>query len=202
MNSLPTTAVTLPSNHVSYYEILGVSQDCTTKDVKSAYHHLLLTHHPDKKAQREDGTSMNGNRHSIQHIQNAYRTLSDEKRRRDYDAALHTHFIKLGLTGTSTATLDTDGIDRIDLSVFEVVESEPKIEGKVAEAPAELEELFVHACPRCRFEDGFVLSETDLEQGAQVQEHRTNSNHADTTYQLLLQCASCSLWICVTYSIS
>lgn len=197
-NTIPATS--LPLNHISYYEVLGVPQDCSTKDVKSAYHRLLLTHHPDKKVQREDTTIL-PNRHSIQLIQDAYRTLSDTQQRKDYDAAIHTHFIKLGLTASSASTVNIDGMDRIDLSEFEVTESQPEKGGVGTAGDSELEEVFVHACPRCHFEDGFVLSETDLEQGTHEQE-QNRLNSTDVDYQLLLQCASCSLWLCVTYSIS
>ena len=201
MDNSATPAAPLPLNHISYYEVLGVPQDCATKDVKFAYHRLLLTHHPDKKAQREDATTTLTNRHSIQLIQDAYRTLSDTQQRKDYDAAIHTHFIKLGLTASSASTLNADGIDRIDLSEFEIIESQPVKEGGGTAEDGEPEEVFVHACPRCHFEDGFVLSESDLEQGTQEQEqNRLSSTEID--YQLLLQCASCSLWLCVTYSVS
>lgn len=33
---------------VNYYEILGISNDATTKDINSAYKRLALKHHPDK----------------------------------------------------------------------------------------------------------------------------------------------------------
>lgn len=189
--NLETNSQILPPNHVSYYEILGVPKESTLKEVKTAYHSLLLNNHPDKQTQLN--LKLGQQRHQIQHIQDAYKTLSDEKKRKEYDIALHHHFIKLGLNSTNTS-INIDGIDRIDLSEFEVVEDRED-EGE--------EELFIHACPRCTFEDGFVLSESDLEQGTQkIHNDNDYNNEKETDYQLLVQCASCSLWICVTYSIS
>lgn len=181
----------LPPNHVSYYEILGLANDCTPKDVKLAYHKLLLIHHPDKQNQKNSNDDNEDKRkgnsqHSIQYIQDAYRILSNEKERLKYDLLLHNHFIKLGLNSNN---VHINGIDRIDLSEFEIIEESLNDDN-------DTQIKFIHSCPRCSFKDGFILTEDDLEKGM-IDDDSTDSDH-----QILIQCASCSLWLCITYSIT
>ncbi|KAG0679894.1 Diphthamide biosynthesis protein 4 [Pichia californica] len=204
MDSSSQEIDTLPINHISFYDVLGLTKDCTTKDVKSAYHRLLLKHHPDKKIQQKNNNKMiNTNPNSIQYLQKAYKTLSVNEEREKYDLNLHNHFIKLGLnTSGSGSNINIDGIDRIDLSEFDIINTEPSTQNYEKEEEDDDEELFVHICPRCCFEDGFVLSGSDLAQGTQDQIDDNIHQDSNTDYQILLQCASCSLWLCVTYSIS
>ncbi|KAH1614106.1 hypothetical protein KXX21_001598 [Aspergillus fumigatus] len=63
------------------YEVLGVKEDATQDEIKSAYRKLALKHHPDKApADQKDQA------HSkFQQIAFAYAILSDEKRRRRFD---------------------------------------------------------------------------------------------------------------------
>jgi diphthamide biosynthesis protein 4 len=186
-----TSEMSLPANHTSYYSILNLPQTCTTTEIKSAYHKLLLSTHPDKVQTQGKSTSF-----AIQDIQSAYRALSNVQSRKEYDDILHEHYIKLGVTNSNGAGSGVliDGIDKLDLSVFEEVENGEEFQ-------------YVHACPRCTVEDGFVISEEDLEED--IQHHqRSSTTHTEEgeveseNYQLLIQCAHCSLWICVSYSIS
>lgn len=62
-----------------YYEILGVSRDATPNDIKRAYRKLAHRHHPDKNP---------GDRAAEERFKQAseaYETLSDPNKRRDYD---------------------------------------------------------------------------------------------------------------------
>jgi molecular chaperone DnaJ len=62
-----------------YYEVLGVSKDATTEEVKKAYKKLALQHHPDKNpndAQAEE---------KFKKVAEAYETLSDPQKRQEYD---------------------------------------------------------------------------------------------------------------------
>ena len=73
-----TTAVPLSSK--DYYKILGVSTDAKAKDIKKAYYQLAKKFHPDtnkgdKEAQRK-----------FQEVSEAYECLSDENKRKQYDA--------------------------------------------------------------------------------------------------------------------
>lgn len=59
----------------SYYEILGVDEKATQKEIKKAYRNLALKNHPDK----------GGDADKFKEIQQAYEILSDEEKRHNYD---------------------------------------------------------------------------------------------------------------------
>lgn len=64
----------------NFYDILGVSVDCTVADIKSAYRKLARKYHPD--------LNKNNPEEAIKHfkeISKAYETLSDPKLRNQYD---------------------------------------------------------------------------------------------------------------------
>lgn len=62
-------------NSGEYYEILGVSKDATTEEIKRAFRKLAATHHPDKDGEKEH----------FQLIKKAYDILSNNKARQHYD---------------------------------------------------------------------------------------------------------------------
>lgn len=62
----------------NFYDILGISRDSTIDDIKKAYKKAALAHHPDK----------GGNVEKFKEVNAAAETLTDEKKRRDYDSAL------------------------------------------------------------------------------------------------------------------
>ena len=61
-----------------YYNVLGVSEDADIKEIKKLYRELSLKWHPDKNKDPEAITM-------IQKINEAYMTLGDEEKRRQYD---------------------------------------------------------------------------------------------------------------------
>ncbi|XP_054910756.1 dnaJ homolog subfamily B member 9-like isoform X1 [Poeciliopsis prolifica] len=61
-----------------YYEILGVPRDATERQIKKAFHKLALKYHPD----RNKGADAEA---KFREVAEAYETLSDDKRRREYD---------------------------------------------------------------------------------------------------------------------
>lgn len=65
-----------------YYEILGVDRSATRDQIKQAYRQLALQYHPDRNqsADAED---------KFKELAEAYAVLSDEVKRREYDATGH-----------------------------------------------------------------------------------------------------------------
>ncbi|EHY54321.1 hypothetical protein HRR83_008098 [Exophiala dermatitidis] len=71
---------------VDPYDVLKVSKTATADEIKSAYRKLALKHHPDK-ARPEDRETAHK---AFQEIAFAYAILSDERRRKRYDATGNT----------------------------------------------------------------------------------------------------------------
>jgi hypothetical protein len=65
---------------VTHYEVLGVTSDAGTDEIRRAYLHLAREHHPDH----------HGDPERMQAINAAWHVLSDPVRRRSYDDALDT----------------------------------------------------------------------------------------------------------------
>ncbi|KAJ3615081.1 hypothetical protein NHX12_018649 [Muraenolepis orangiensis] len=61
-----------------FYHILGVPKDASERQIKKAFHKLAMKYHPDKN-KSPDAES------KFREIAEAYETLSDDKRRREYD---------------------------------------------------------------------------------------------------------------------
>ncbi|XP_041650637.1 dnaJ homolog subfamily B member 9a [Cheilinus undulatus] len=61
-----------------YYDILGVPKDATERQIKKAFHKLAMKYHPDKN--RSPDAEL-----KFREIAEAYETLSDESKRRQYD---------------------------------------------------------------------------------------------------------------------
>ena len=72
--------VTVEMASRDYYEVLGVSRGASREDIKKAYKRLAKEHHPD----RNGGDEKAENR--FKEISEAYHTLSDPKKREQYDA--------------------------------------------------------------------------------------------------------------------
>lgn len=64
-----------------YYKILGVAESASADEVKKAYRTLARKHHPDRNQ------SDSGSEERFKEIQEAYETLSDAKKRVQYDRA-------------------------------------------------------------------------------------------------------------------
>ena len=64
---------------MDFYEILGVAKNATQDEIKKAYRKLAMEYHPDRNKwdkQKEE---------KFKEINEAYSTLSDEQKRRNYD---------------------------------------------------------------------------------------------------------------------
>uniref|UniRef100_M4BP57 RxLR effector candidate protein n=1 Tax=Hyaloperonospora arabidopsidis (strain Emoy2) TaxID=559515 RepID=M4BP57_HYAAE len=62
-----------------YYEILGVSRDATSIEIKRAFRKLSLKHHPDKNPGDENAAK------KFTEVASAYDVLSDEEKKAKYD---------------------------------------------------------------------------------------------------------------------
>ena len=60
----------------NYYDILGVNKNASQEDIKKAYRNLSKKYHPDKNG---------GDDTKFKEINQAYDTLGDEKKRKQYD---------------------------------------------------------------------------------------------------------------------
>ncbi|PYH99610.1 DnaJ-domain-containing protein [Aspergillus ellipticus CBS 707.79] len=82
-----------PPLDTDLYDILGVNDDATPDQIKSAYRKMALRHHPDKApAKSKDEANQ-----KFQQIAFAYAILSDERRRRRFD-----------LTGSTAQVVEED----------------------------------------------------------------------------------------------
>ncbi|GJN04776.1 hypothetical protein PR202_ga22348 [Eleusine coracana subsp. coracana] len=66
-----------------YYEILGLSRDCSPTDIKLAFRRLALTLHPDKQPPGSDIAAATA---AFQELQHAHSVLSDPHERAYYDS--------------------------------------------------------------------------------------------------------------------
>lgn len=64
-----------------YYEILGVAEDASAKEIKKAYRTLAQKYHPDRNAGDTEAEER------FKKVQEAYDTLGDETKRKAYDRA-------------------------------------------------------------------------------------------------------------------
>lgn len=75
----------------NYYELLGISRDASSSEVKKAYYQLAKNHHPD---------TAGGDPELFAQVNEAYETLSDTNKRRIYD--------RYGEEGVRAAAMGTD----------------------------------------------------------------------------------------------
>ncbi|CDQ58183.1 unnamed protein product [Oncorhynchus mykiss] len=78
-----------------YYDILGVPKDANERQIKKAFHKLAMKYHPDKNKSPDAETK-------FRDIAEAYETLSDEKRRQEYDQFGHGTFHNDGTKGRNS----------------------------------------------------------------------------------------------------
>lgn len=74
---MPTT-----QNKRDYYEVLGVDRSATSDQIKQAYRQLALRYHPDRNKTPDA-------EEKFKEIAEAYAVLSDDAKRREYDATGH-----------------------------------------------------------------------------------------------------------------
>ncbi|XP_050505992.1 dnaJ homolog subfamily C member 24-like [Diabrotica virgifera virgifera] len=72
------------NSELDYYAVLQCNQNSTLEELKQSYRNLIKKFHPDKQSQ----TGSSGSEQLFILIDKAYKTLSDTKLRKEYDAQL------------------------------------------------------------------------------------------------------------------
>jgi molecular chaperone DnaJ len=78
-----------------YYEILGVSKDCSSEELKKAYRKLALKYHPDKNQGDKEAEER------FKEAAEAYEVLRDPRKRQTYDLYGHEGIAGTGFRGFS-----------------------------------------------------------------------------------------------------
>ena len=73
----------------NFYEILEVSETSSIDEIKKSYRRLSMLYHPDKNKNNPESTS------KFQKISEAYETLGDPEKKREYDSMRHNPFINM-----------------------------------------------------------------------------------------------------------
>jgi len=102
------------------YDVLGVEPDASPKAIKKAYYQKAKSVHPDKaQAQSGEGseTEQDANAQFLK-VHEAYKTLSDEKRRSEYDRFGTTSSSSQGGFGGDSSDATITAIAKFDAGVF------------------------------------------------------------------------------------
>jgi DnaJ family protein A protein 5 len=89
----------MPERKRCYYEVLGVEETATERELTKAYRKMALLLHPDKNHQRQDAAA-----EEFKEVQNAYQVLNDADERAWYDS--HKEQILSGNADGGTAAPD------------------------------------------------------------------------------------------------
>lgn len=75
----------MPPKRPNHYEILGLTPTVTDREIKKAYRLLVKKVHPDLEYGKQSEVERTESKKRMQHINEAYETLMDSYKRREYD---------------------------------------------------------------------------------------------------------------------
>ncbi len=75
----------------SYYAVLGIAPDASTREVKNAYRRLAKQYHPDHEG---------GDTRKFRDIQEAYNVLADSEKRRRYEQSTSGEQVRVRVSRT------------------------------------------------------------------------------------------------------
>ncbi|KAH7289852.1 hypothetical protein KP509_30G021400 [Ceratopteris richardii] len=91
------------SHSRDYYEVLGLSRDASSSEIKKAYYALAKIHHPDMNKGDSDAEKR------FQEIQKAYEVLKDDEKRALYDQVGPSAYEQMGSGGDAGPGFDDGG---------------------------------------------------------------------------------------------
>jgi DnaJ-class molecular chaperone len=93
-----------------FYKILNISETATSDEIKKSYRQLSMKWHPDKNLGNPEATSQ------FQKINDAYETLSDPDKKREYDLKRNNPFFQNGMNFGAGGANFAGGINVNDLN--------------------------------------------------------------------------------------
>lgn len=140
---------TLISKEITYYDLLHISQNASLDDIKIAYRKMAMKYHPDHNKETTSD--------KFREINNAYETLKNIQKRKEYDASLINEKIKSNIYFSNcnhfyNTNKETDVIKQYYMDGTLARET-PFQNGKE------------HGVSRCYFMNGFVQAEIYFEYG-------------------------------------
>ncbi|CAI5760243.1 unnamed protein product [Candida verbasci] len=87
---LPIRLYSSRSSSLTYYQLLDLNPNSSIKEIKLQFKKLSKKYHPDLNQHLSDEAKEENNRRFVEMV-NAYDTLKDVKKKREYDASLNLH---------------------------------------------------------------------------------------------------------------
>ena len=88
----------------NFYNILDINEDATKDDIKKAYRTLQMKYHPDKNSSSQESINM------TQKINEAYETLYDDDKKKQYDNTRNNPFMRMNSHGPHSQDIPINDI--------------------------------------------------------------------------------------------